>query len=110
MKLTMSGLIRETENCKGPWFNTLIGSNNSKQIVFDRDETEFTVHEYDPSTGYAKIDIQWNNVYIWDGETCDYDIPEDFIKHTTFDNYDIEEDADENYDLIIDLSTICYTF
>lgn len=97
--------IKETPNCKGPWGNTIsVKLKDGREIVLDRDQTEYTVNEDGTMT------MEWLGVYIWNGENPDYDISEDMMNGAKIISIEIEEDADPDYDLIINHSQVQFLF
>lgn len=100
MTLYFTGTIHETKNCTGIWLNTIsVKLSDGSIVTIDRDETEFTIED-------NKFQMQWNNVYIWNGETEDHNIDVDMFEGAAIVNYEIEDDADDEYELVInDMST-----
>ena len=58
-----------------------------KQFTIDRDQTEWT---YDEQTGDIKM--LWRNVYIWDGEVSNYEIPDNSFDLISVVSVNLEED------------------
>ena len=102
MNISMNGKIHETANCRGPWLNTIeVRLADGRDFTLDRDTTEYSV---DGST----ISMDWFNVYSWDGWNADYNLnPSDFKGCKVIDYY-VEEDADDEYRLQIEPSSLCF--
>lgn len=81
-------------NTKTPWINTAIFMVDGKEVVIDRGTTEWV---YDAES--RVLSMNWSDVYIWDGEDENYDIPVDLMKKAVFKEFDIEDDAPENYEI-----------
>lgn len=95
MKVYLKAKVEETKNCKGIWLNTItVQLLNKDIVVLDRDTTEYSINGHD-------ADIEFSGVYIWnsDIEAMDYNLkPEDFTCAKLLD-WELENDADENYKL-----------
>lgn len=94
MDIILKGKIKETANCKGPWLNTItVKTKKGREYVLDRDETGYTIYG-------NRLEMVWHNVYIWNGSEPDYNIPDD-IRNAEIIRYEIEDDAEDGYDLKI---------
>ena len=85
---------RVTGSADQPYVNTAVfKSPDGKEIVLDRDETEYSFKD-----GF--LNMTWRNVYIWDGENCLYVNDDDdarFKSSWIFIGLEIEDDAPEGY-------------
>ena len=81
----------------GLMLNTItIKRNDGKVVVLDRDETEYTLKD-------KKADVVFRGIYEWDEEEK---YPDNFNDVKLYDgaeliDYEIEDDAPEDYDLEI---------
>ena len=104
MRLTFNGWVRESEGCKGILLNTITVYLNGKEVVLDRDITEYTIHED------GSVDITWINVYVWNGDYPDYNISSEMFKSVTeMLTYEVEDDVDERYILNISKPSIHFS-
>ena len=101
MNLFFGAKIKETKDTKGIWLNTITLKDFAGNIItLDRNCTVW--RHYDDKTG-----VKWYNVYIWDGEHKNYDITPDMLKGYRLVDYEIEDDAEEGYEVIIDTNSFC---
>ena len=77
---------------------------DGREITLDRDQTEYTVNEDGTMT------MEWLGVYIWNGENPDYTISKDMMNGAKIISIDIEEDADPDYELMVDNSQVQFLF
>lgn len=106
MTLTFTAKIRETKNCTGIWLNTiLVRKKDGELVVLDRDATEYSISE-DRHTAQ----IEWQGVYAWDSKTstADYNLHTEDFEGAILCNYEVEEDADEDYELRINENSLCF--
>lgn len=98
-----TGKVRETEDCKGVWVNAaIVELADGRTVTVDRDETEFTVDN-------GNVSMQWNNCYIWDGEQAEYNITEEMFEGARVKEIEVEDDADEEYDISFDPEDISFS-
>lgn len=84
-----------TSNTRTPWINTAIfAAEDGTEFVLDRCHTEYS---FNPETGEQPM--EWRDVYLWDGEDENYDIPENLIKNATLKELEVEDDAPEDYEI-----------
>lgn len=89
MTLTITAIT----NHDTPYLNTLtLLTDDGKYVVLDRQCTEYT---YDKITGRMTMD--WVNLYIWDGETENYNIPDDIFDNAIVTKIEVEDDAPAGY-------------
>ena len=89
MTLTITAIT----NHDTPYLNTLtLLMNDENKVVIDRTKTEYS---YDPVTGFMTMD--WVDLYIWDGETENFDIPDDLFENAVIARIEIEDDAPAGY-------------
>ena len=94
MEKVMHVEFKCSSNAKTPWINTAIFMVDGEEVVIDRDTTEWV---YDAKS--KVVSMNWSDVYIWDGEDENYDIPVAFMEKAVFKEFDIEDDAPENYEI-----------
>ena len=95
MRVSFSAKVFESDNCKGIWLNTIrVQKQDGSIVTIDRDTTEYSINGH-------TADITFRDVYAWDDETgtANYDLQvEDFVGAKLLD-YDVEDDADDEYRL-----------
>ena len=84
------------------YLNTItIKRNDGEFVIIDRDETNYTIKD-------GEIDILFRGLYEWNGEESIYPKNEDIdlYNNALIVGYNIEDDAPEEYDLIIERQNI----
>lgn len=98
MKIEFNGCYKSTIVEKdGLMLNTItVKRNDGEIVVLDRDETVYSFKDGD-------ADIVFISTYEWDGNTEKYLGVEDITLYDGAEivNYDVEDDADSEYDLVI---------
>ena len=98
MRVAFSGTLHETEDCKGLRINLLsVRKTNGDMVLLDRDSTFYSIY---PD---GHFDAEFRNVYTWDPDQslANYNLDlKDFVGAKLI-NYEIEDDADDDYNLII---------
>ena len=109
MRVSFKAKVTETDNCKGIWLNTIrVKLRNGEIVTLDRNETEFSINGHD-------ADIEFCNVYSWDSGTdeenyANYNLfAEDFFGAKLLD-WEVEDDADDDYKLRIIKKSLHFTF
>lgn len=102
MKVYLKAKVTETENCKGIWLNTITVQLADKSIVtLDRDTTEYSINGHNADIEFSGV-YALSTVCLWDSEeigAMDYSLkPEDFVRAKLLD-WEVDDDADENYKL-----------
>lgn len=84
------------------YLNTIsIKRNDGKIVVIDRNETDYTIEN-------GTVDILFRGIYEWDYETVIYpnNKDTDLYNNALIVGYEIEDDAQSGYDLIIEKQKI----
>ncbi|WP_027431965.1 hypothetical protein [Lachnospira multipara] len=81
-------------NTDMPWINTATFLTNRGEFTNDRNQTEYT---YDSTT--RLMSMIWKEVYIWNGDEPNYNIPDDFFKHAVLKELEVEDDAPAGYEI-----------
>lgn len=68
---------------------------DGSEIKVDREETEYSYEE-----DKERLEMAWNNCYIWNGKECDHDIDPEMFKGSVLKEIEIEDDAPEGYSCI----------
>lgn len=101
MRLRFLANVKETENSKGVMLNTItVEANDGKVYVLDRQTTSANYEKVE--NDIKTMNVEWIGVYIWDGENEIYDFNPSIFHNCKIVEYDVEDDADEDYELIID--------
>ena len=89
----MSILFKCKQNIQWPFINIaeFVLSDGNK-ICVDRARTEFTWDSED-----EMLTMVWRNLYIWDGESPNYNIDKTVLKDSILKNIEVEDDAPMNY-------------
>ena len=88
--------ITAKTNCAAPYLNTLnIRTKDGSDITIDRQRTEYP---YDETK--KEMTMDWVGVYIWDGETENYDVPDDIFENVAHAEIEIEDDAPKSYTFV----------
>lgn len=106
MRITFSAKIKETKNCTGIWLNTIrVQKKDGTIVTLDRDATEFSI-----SADGHFADVEFRNVYAWDSDegVADYSLDHKDFRGAKLLDYEIEDDADKDYELVIDKNSICF--
>ena len=91
MKNNVSLFFAAKTNKKYVASNTAIFKrSNGEEIVIDRDETYYTIFD-------GLLSMEWNSIYVWDGETQDYSITQEEANTLQFVRFEIEDDVDSDY-------------
>lgn len=104
MRLTFTAKIKETRECRGIWLNTILVRKKDGNIVtLDRDMTNY----YISADGHS-IQVEFRNVYAWDSETstADYHLDHKDFEGAKLYHYEVEDDADDDYELVIDTDSL----
>jgi len=82
-------------NCDLPYINeAILRTKDGCEVIIDRDHTEFT---YDEDAG--KMWMEWRDIYIWDGNMPNYNVPENLFSDGTYiECLEVEDDAPEDYE------------
>lgn len=80
-------------NYDKPYINYAICIANGKEFVLDRKTTWYS---YDSES--QTMDMEWDDLYIWDGEKEIFDFPERYL----FVRLDIEDDAPNDYFCLVE--------
>lgn len=103
MRVTLKGFVKNTENSYGVFLNTItVETPNKERIILDRDTTEYDIN-FDNT-----VNITLSDVYIWDDENQNYNISSDMFRKCKLIDYEVEDDVDDEYKLIINKSSICF--
>lgn len=97
MRVSFSAKIFESDNCKEIWLNTIrVQKQDGSIVTLDRDTTEYSINGH-------TAEITFRDVYIWDDETstADYDLHLNDFAGAKLLDYDVEDDADDEYKLRI---------
>ena len=81
-------------NTDMPWINTATFLTNRGEFTIDRNQTEYT---YDSTTGL--MSMIWKDIYIWDGDEPNYNIPDDFFEYAVLKELEVEDDAPAGYEI-----------
>lgn len=81
-----------TANMDYPYVNSATFLYDGREVTVDRDSTYYS---YDSETGSLTMD--WESLYIWNGEEPDYDIPAGFPERAVLVELDVEDDAPDGY-------------
>ncbi len=91
MKNNVSLFFVAETNKKYVAINTAIFKRrNGEEIVIDRDETYYTVLD-------GLLSMEWNSIYVCDGEIQDYSITQEEADTLQFVRFEIEDDVDSDY-------------
>ena len=98
MKVEFNGTYKnKTVEDEGLWLNTItVKRTDGKEVVLDRDETNYTLEN-------GEADILFRGIYEWDDDAYYPDNVEDVKLYDGAEiiDYEIEDDAPEDYDLEI---------
>lgn len=100
MRVAFSAKLKETNNCKGIWLNSIqVQKQDGTVVTLDRDKTEYFI----TADGH-NANVVLKDVYTWDYDknVAIYDLNrEDFTGAVLYD-YELEDDTGEDYELVID--------
>ena len=100
MKIDFTGVVHQTESCKGIWLNTIdLEDSTGKRYVVDRDVTEFDIM---PDGTFS---MTWRNCYVWENGECNVEKAARLAESGEvfkLADIEVEEDADDGYDIKID--------
>lgn len=103
MRVTLKGFVKNTENSYGVFLNTItVETPNKERIILDRDTTEYDINFDDT------VNITLSDVYIWNGESQNYNTSSDMFRKCKLIDYEVKDDVDDEYELIIEKSSICF--
>lgn len=93
MKLCFSAATNDV-----PYINTItLRTKDGEEIVLDRGLTEYAY-----SMESKHLEMTWGDVYIWDGEGENHNIPADIFDEATIIDVDIEDDAPADYQFVLE--------
>lgn len=84
--------------------NTLQCQTDKGIITIDRDETEWTIEDD------GTMQMVWSGCYVWDGEEMHYPDKRNvkmIAKTIRTIEFELEDDADKDYEIIISSYNIC---
>ena len=78
-------------NTDYPYVNSATFIYKGMEVTIDRDSTYYTYED-----GWLSMD--WESLYICEGDSFDYDIPADFPKYAILKEVCVEDDAPDGYE------------
>ena len=86
--------FRARTNSDTPYINVAIFRIGDKLYTIDRHTTNYSYEEFD---GDGYIDMEWREVYIWDGENEIMITDDSFFDNAELIEFELEDDVPEDY-------------